>query len=77
MIVQAIGLKQQIGNWNLSNSQKCLGSPYGGAVTAQAVTERALSAPFGGTSPKRRGKGGCAASLTNYSSSVCCVKPIA
>ena len=29
-------------NWNLSNSQKCLGSPYGGAVTALAVTERAL-----------------------------------
>ena len=29
------------------------------AVTALAVTERALSAPFGGTSPKGRGKCGC------------------
>ena len=42
----------------LSNFQKCLGSPYGGAVTALAVTERALCAPFGGTSPKGRGTGG-------------------
>ena len=32
------------------------------AVTALAVTERALSAPYGGTSPKGRGKRGC---LTN------------
>ena len=35
-----------------------LGSPSGGAVTALAVTERALSAPYGGTSPKGRGKRG-------------------
>ena len=34
-----------------------LGSPFGGAGTALAVTERALSAPFGGTSPKGRAKG--------------------
>ncbi len=27
--------------------------------------ERALSAPYGGTSPKGRGKGGCAAKLPN------------
>ena len=33
-----------------------LGSPYGRAVTALALTERALSAPYGGTSPKGRGK---------------------
>ena len=33
-----------------------LGSPFGGAGTALAVTERALSAPYGGTSPIGRGK---------------------
>ncbi len=32
------------------------GSPSGGAGTAQAVTERALSAPSGGTSPIGGGK---------------------
>ncbi len=42
-----------------------LGSPYGGAVTALAVTERALSAPYGGTSPIGRGEGGFAASAPN------------
>ena len=52
-------------DWNLTNYQKCIGSPYGGAVTALAVTERALSAPYGGNSPKGRGKGGCAASPPN------------
>ena len=36
-----------------------LAPPSGGAVTAFAVTERALSAPYGGTSPKGRGKWGC------------------
>ena len=48
--------KRQIGIWRF------LGSPSGGAVTALAVTERALSAPYGGTSPRGRGKCG---SLTN------------
>ena len=33
---------------NLANSQKRLGSPYGGAVTALAVTERALLSPLRG-----------------------------
>ena len=29
-----ISFHRKNANWNLSNSQKCLGSPYGGAVTA-------------------------------------------
>ena len=37
-------------------ARSTLGSPFGGAGTALAVTERALSAPFGGTSPIGRGK---------------------
>ena len=45
-------------------AQQCLGSPSGGAVE-RSETERALSAPYEGTSPKGRGKGGCAANLTN------------
>ena len=49
-------MEREIGIWRF------LGSPSGGAVTAKAVTERALSAPYGGTSPKGRGKRGC---LTN------------
>ena len=40
-----------------------LGSPSGRAGTASAVTERALSAPCGGTSPIGRGKAHCGAIL--------------
>ena len=53
-------------NCNLTHWRgSALSSPSGGAVE-RSETERALSAPYGGTSPKGRGKGGCAAKLPNY-----------
>ena len=43
--------------WLVEVVRSVLGSPFGGAGTALAVTERALSAPHrGGTSPMGRGK---------------------
>ena len=42
---------------NLANSQKRLGSPYGGAVTALAVTERALLSPLRGHLSHRERQG--------------------
>ena len=47
-------LSEKLGFGGMAHST--LGSPFGGAGTALAVTERALSAPFGGTSPIGRGK---------------------
>ena len=41
------------------------------AVTAKAVTERALSAPFGGTSPKGRGKCDCLKNFNFSAQSFC------
>ena len=48
---------------DLPDEGSALGSPFGGAGTASAVTERALSAPCGGTSPIGRGKAHCGAIL--------------
>ena len=55
---------RQIGN--LATSQKCLGSPYGGAVTAIAVTERALLSPLRGHLSHRERQGRLRRQLCKY-----------
>ena len=50
-------------------------APPLGELSAQP-TERALSAPYGGTSPMGRGKAGCTANPANSYLLFYCVSPI-